>query len=452
MTRLMTHSFWLAAMSAVVIALPAAAEDAGDSADANRYWAQWRGPLSTGVAPHGDPPVEWSETQNIRWKTALPGNGHSTPVVWGDRIFVTAAIPYGEALEPRYNNAPGAHDNLPVTHQHKFVVLAVDRRDGKILWQCAVHQELPHEAGHVTGSLASASPITDGENVFAFFGSHGLYCLDLEGKVQWQTNLGQMQTKHAHGEGSSPALYGDTLIVNWDHEGQSFVIALDKRTGKQRWKLMREQDTSWGSPLVVEHAGRPQVVISGTNSVRSYDLATGDVIWQCAGLSSNVIATPVSADGMLYAGSSYDTRNMLGIRLAGAKGDITGTDHVVWSRRRATPYVPSPLLYDDWLYFLGHYQGILSRVRAKTGEEPVGPFRLNGISDVYASPVAAAGRVYITDRDGATLVLAHGEVPRVLAFNQLEDSFSASAAIVGRELFLRGQRHLYCISDEKITP
>ncbi len=419
-----------------------------DGADAKHHWPQWRGPVGTGVAPDADPPVEWSEGKNIRWKLALPGLGHSTPIIWGNRVFITTAVPYGARVEPKWDRSPGAHDGLPVTYRQKFVVLAASRSDGKIIWQRTVGQTLPHEGGHYTGSLASNSPVTDGEHLFAFFGSRGLYCFDLDGELQWKKDLGDMQTLHGHGEGSSPALHADTLIINWDHEGQSFVTAFDKRTGKQRWRVARNEVTSWATPIVVEHDGKPQVVISGTKRVRGYDLTTGHVIWECAGLSRNVVASPVAADGMVYAGSSYDTRAMLAIRLEGAQGDITGTDQVVWTRRRGTPYVPSPLLYGDSLYFLRHYQGILSRVSAKTGEDQGGPFRLGGIRNVYASPVGAANRVYISDHDGATLVISHAESPRILALNRLNDSFSASAAVVGRELFLRGQKYLYCIAEE----
>jgi outer membrane protein assembly factor BamB len=434
----------------VLACLLSVAADADRSgAEAQHFWPQWRGPVGTGVAPKAHPPVEWSETKHIRWKTALPGKGHSTPIVWGQRIFLTTAIPYGEAVKPRYPNRPGAHDNLAWTRHHEFVVLAVRRSDGKILWQQRVHQELPHEAGHVTASLASASPVTDGEHVFAFFGSRGLYCLDTNGKVLWNKNLGQMHSKHGHGEGSSPALHGETLIVNWDHEEQSFLVALDKRTGNQRWRVARAEDTSWATPIVVEHGGRAQVIVPGTNRVRGYDLASGAVLWECGGLSSNIVASPVAANGVVYAGSSYDTRALLAIRLEGAKGDITGTNQVLWTRRRGTPYVPSPLLYGDSLYTLQHYQGILSRLDAKTGEDQGGPFRLGAINNVYASPVGAAGRVYVTSLDGVTQVISHGEpMPRMLAVNRLDESFSASAALVGRELYLRGERYLYCIAEE----
>jgi outer membrane protein assembly factor BamB len=420
------------------------------AAEAQQYWPQWRGPLGTGVAPHARPPVEWSEAKNVRWKAALPGKGHSTPIVWGERLFLTTAVPYGEAVKPRFPNRPGAHDNLPLTHPHEFVVLAVSRRDGKVLWQTTVHKEPPHEAGHHTGSVASASPVTDGEHVFAFFGSRGLYCLDTQGKLLWKKDLGQMHTKHGHGEGSSPALHGETLVVNWDHEEQSFLVALDKRTGNQRWRVARAEDTSWSTPIVVEHAGKAQVIVPGTNRLRGYDLTSGAVLWECGGLSSNVVASPVAANGVVYAGSSYDTRALMAVRLDGARGDVTGTNQVAWFRRRGTPYVPSPLLYDDSLYTLQHYQGILSRLDVRTGkDQPGSPFRLGAISNVYASPVGADGRVYVTSLEGVTEVLSHGgQAPKVLAVNRLDDSFSASAALAGRELFLRGERHLYCIAED----
>jgi outer membrane protein assembly factor BamB len=421
---------------------------AGESGERLENWPQWRGPLGTGVAPRANPPVEWSENSNVRWKTRLPGTGHASPIVWDDRVLLTTAVPTGEALKPVYDRAPGSHDNVPVTHRHDFVVLAIRRQDGKILWQKTLHSELPHEGGHQTGSLASHSPVTDGEHLFAYFGSRGLFCLDLQGDLKWQLDLGQMQSLHGHGEGSTPALHGNTLIVNWDHEAQSFVVALDKRTGKQLWKVPRDEITSWASPIIVEHDGAPQLIISGTNRVRGYDLATGRVLWQCGGLSANVVASPVAANGMVYAGSSYDKRALLAIRLAGASGDITDTGNVAWSRFRGTPYVPSPLLYDDALYFLNHYQGVLTRVRATTGEERPGPVRLSGIHDVYASPVGAAGRVYITDRNGATIVVTHSDIPRMLALNQLDDRFSASAALAGGELFLRGEQYLYCIAEK----
>jgi hypothetical protein len=422
------------------------ADDGSESLD---YWPQWRGPLGTGVAPRANPPLEWNEDKNIRWKLALPGRGHSTPVVWDDRIFLTAAIPSGGQVPPPAGRRPGAHDGLAVVRRQSFVVLAVNRRDGRIIWQTSVRELIPNEGIHYTGSFASSSPVVDGERVFAFFGSYGLYCLDWNGELLWETDLGDMHTKHGHGEGSSPALYGDTLIVSWDHEGPSFVAAFDKRTGKERWKVERDEPSSWATPVVVEQDGRHQVIVSGANRVRGYDLLSGEAIWECAGLSANVVASPVAADGMVYAGSSYDTRNLLAIRLAGSTGDITGTDRVAWTRRRGTPYIPSLLLYGEALYVIHHYQGILTRLHAKTGKERPGPLRLGGVGNIYASPVAAGGRVYITDLDGVTLVISHDDKPETLALNSLEDRFSASAALAGSELFLRGERYLYSIAEER---
>ena len=431
---------------AICFLLPLPAAAGGDSA--TQYWPQWRGPLGTGAAPEANPPVEWSESKNVRWKFALPGVGHSTPIIWGDHVFITAAVPYDEAVAPQPSHAPGGHDYVAPEQRHKFVILALSRRSGEVAWQRTLRKEFPHEGMHTTGSLASNSPVTDGEHLFVFFGSRGLYCLDMEGALQWEKDLGDMQTLHAHGEGASPALYGSTLVVNWDHEGASFVIAFDKRSGEERWRIARDEASSWSTPLVVVQDGKPQVIISATNRMRSYDLATGSLIWECGGLSRNVVASPVAADGMVYAASSYNFQAMLAIRLAGAKGDITGTEHVVWTLDEMTPYVPSPLLYGETLYFIRHNQGVLSILEGKTGKIRAGPIRLPGIRNVFASPLGAGGRVYITDRSGTTLVLEHDGTPEVLAQNQLDDSFSASPAAAGGELYLRGERYLYCIAEE----
>ena len=261
------------------------------AADGDHDWPQWRGPLGTGFAPNTDPPVEWSDSKNIRWKVALPGKGHSTPVIWGHRIFLTTAIPFGEPLPARKSTAPGTHDGEPVTHRHEFIELAVDRRDGKILWQTTVLKKLPHEGGHYTGSLASNSVVTDGEHIYAFFGSHGLYCLDMNGVVQWQRQIGEMQTKHGHGESASPVLYGDNVFINWDHDGPCFVAAFDKRTGKPVWKVDRDEETSWSSPILVENDGQALLVVAGTNRIRAYQPTTGRVVWECGGLSSNIVAS-----------------------------------------------------------------------------------------------------------------------------------------------------------------
>ena len=410
------------------------------------HWPQWRGPLATGEAPYGHPPVDWNETKNIRWKMPLPCEGHSTPVIWGDRIFLTGTSAHGKAL-PVPEQPKGAHNNLDPKRKLRFLVVCLDLQDGSVLWQKTVRDAQPHQSTHESATWASHSPVTDGRSVYAFFGSSGLYALDYNGTVLWEKDLGDMLVKHGHGEGASPALFGDTLIVNWDHEGDSFVVALDKRTGKERWRQARDEPTSWASPIIAKVDGKPQAIVSGTSAIRGYDLATGKVVWHCSGLSNNVVATPVYAEGVLFAGSSYEIQSMLALSLKGAKGDLAGTDHALWNLRRRTPYVPSPLYYQKHLYFLRHYQAILTRLEGKTGDETSGPFRLPGILNLYASPVAAAGRIYLTDQQGTTLVLSADETPETLALNQLEDSFNASAAIVGDSLILRGGKFLYRVAE-----
>ncbi len=317
-----------------------------------------------------------------------------------------------------------------------------------IAWRTVVSELVPREGGHNTASLASASPVTDGKHVFASFGSFGVYCLDFDGNIIWEKQLGQMHTKHGHGEGASPALHGKTLLINWDHEETSFIVALNTETGEEIWKQQRDEVTSWSSPIVIEHQGKHQVVAAGTKRVRGYDLGSGEVIWECGGLSNNVVATPVFANGIVYVGSSYESRAVFAIQLDGASGDLTGTEHVLWKYEQRTPYVPSPLLYEGTLYYLRHYQGILTRLDAETGEETIGPFRLSGMRDIYASPVAADDKMYFMDRTGVSLVLSHKEIPRVLGANRLDDELNASPALVNSEIFLRGKRFLYCISEE----
>jgi len=442
---------WLLISILAALTLPCASV----LADTNslHYWMQWRGPLANGVAPHANPPVEWSEKKNIRWKIALPGKGHSSPIIFGDRVYVMAAAPVGPAQKPVHDSAPGVHDSVPVTHTNQYMVLAVSRSDGRVLWKKIVREEWPHEGGHDTGSPASNSPVMDGQFIYAFFGSRGLYCLHTNGVVKWQANLGKMQTLHAHGEGSSPVLQGDTLVVNWDHEGDSFLYGFNKRTGKQLWKTRRDEKTSWSTPLIVEVAGKPQIIVSATKRVRGYDLETGTQLWECAGLTDNVVSSPVHHRGIVIAGNSYYSQAMVAIRLAGAKGDITGTANAVWKLNRLTPYVSSPLLYDDTLYHIRHNQNILVRLDPASGEFRGEPLRLDGIRDfIFASPVGAAGRIYVTGRDGTTVVLRHDRENAALAVNHLDDSFSASAALVDKEIYLRGERFLYCIAETNKQP
>jgi hypothetical protein len=416
------------------------------------FWPEWRGPLHTGVAPAGDPPVEWSESSNVRWKVPLPGLGSATPVIWDDRLFVLTAVPTGE----RSRSGPGFFSRLAdrfmrresATHVQQFVILAIDRRDGRVLWERVAREETPHQGTHGANTWASPSAVTDGEVVCAFFGSRGLYCYDLDGRPLWETDLGDMRTKMGFGEGASPTLHRDLLIVPWDHEGQSFIAAFDKRTGRERWRTPRDEETSWSSPLVVDLEGGAQVVTSATGAVRGYDAATGELRWWDEGLTENAIPSPVAADGLVFVTSGYRGNRLAAIDLSAASGDIRGSDAVVWSVDRDTPYVPSPLLHDGILYFTKGNNGILSAYDARTGRLHYGPERLPGIRSLYASPVAAGGRLYIPSRDGTTVVVAAGPTFEVLAANLLDDGFDASPAAAGGELYLRGREYLYCIAAD----
>ena len=439
----------------LVAPAPAASPDVRTGADAQRYWPQWRGPQMNGVAPHARPPVEWSETKNVRWKVAIPGKGSATPVVWGDRLYVLTAVP-GEkraaaVVPPPAAEPPAAGSRPPLSTPpeaiQKFMVLALRRSDGKVLWEHVVREELPHEGTHATGSWASASAVTDGDLVFAHFGSRGLYALDAGGRVLWEKDLGDMRVKLAFGEGSSPALGGGRLFVQWDHEGDSFIVALDRKTGRELWRQKRDEKTSWASPLLVDHAGRTQVVTSATNKVRSYDAASGDLLWETAGMTQNAIPTPVSLDGLVILTSGFRGNALLAVKLAEARGDLAASRAVAWKLDRDTPYVPSPLLYGEELYFLKGNNGLLSCYNARTGERIYGPERLEGVPNVYASPVGADGRIYVAGREGQTAVVLRGPAFKLLATNTLEDGFDASPVAVDSELYLRGQRFLYRISE-----
>ena len=263
----------------------------GAAAPGDRYWPQWRGPQATGVAPHADPPIEWSETKNVRWKVELPGRGSSSPVVWENRIFLTTAIPSGATGRATHEPRGGLEPRVP----HRFVVLALDRRTGKVLWERVAREEVPHEATHQdNGTWASSSAVTDGELVIASFESRGIYAFDLQGRPVWHADLGDKKMRNEFGEGSTPALHGNRLVVVWDHQGQSFIVALDKRTGEEIWRRNRDEIDTWATPLVVEVNGRPQVIVGAMNRIHSYDLATGDVVWESAGLTMNVIPSPLA--------------------------------------------------------------------------------------------------------------------------------------------------------------
>ncbi len=455
-------------------------------------WHRFRGPNSTGVAPNGNPPTTWDAETNVQWKVAIPGRGSASPIVWGDRVYVLTAIktdrtgdtpavttqrarrtparfvsdlvaqaeaqqapPEGERFGPgregrgrgRRGGRGGFGRGAPPTNVHEFVVLCLNRNTGETIWRQTACEAVPHQGHHGTASFASASPVTDGKNLYVSFGSRGVYSYDMDGNFRWKRDLGPMRTRHSFGEGSSPALYGDTLVVLCDQEDQSFITALDANTGDTKWKVDRDEETSWTTPLVVEHSGRTQVIVNATNRTRSYDLDSGEIIWECGGQARGVIPVPVVYGDLVICMTGHRGAALKAIPLD-STGDITDTDKIAWIRDNGTPYVPSPLLYGDLLYFTKSNNAILTCVSPESGAVHFENERLEGLDMLYASSVGAGGRIYISGRDGTTLVLKKGTELEVLASNSIGETIDATPAIVGKQMFIRGEQHLFCIAEE----
>ena len=410
-------------------------------------WPEWRGLYNTGAVNGGNTPVEFSETKNVKWKTEIPGKGHATPIVWGNQIIVQTAVPTDKKVEK--TDAAPANPMSPTQTDliHQFTVISVDKNSGKINWKTVVKEELPAERTHELGSWASNSPVTDGENIYAFFGSRGLYCLDFNGKVKWARNFGQMEIVASFGEGSSPAVYKDKIFVQWDHQQKSYLYALDRKTGKEAWTAEREEITSWATPLVVEVNGKAQVITSATNKVRSYDAETGQVIWECTGMTRNVIPNPMCADGVLYLMSGFRGNAIKAIDLAKATGDITGTATILWEYNQDASYTPSPVLMDGKLYFLKGNSGIMTCLNAKDGKVIYSNQKIDGITNIFSSPTGNKDKIYVAATNQVSVVKAGSEFS-VLAKNTLDDTFEASPIVVGNDLFLRGAKSLYCISEK----
>jgi len=391
-------------------------------------WGHWRGENGNGVSSQATPPLEFGSTKNVKWKVALPGLGSGSPVVWQDRVFVTTAKPIDDKALPA----------------HQFMVFCFDRQTGKELWSRVAIEATPHEPTHNTNGFASASPCTDGEHVYAHFGSRGLYCYTLDGELVWKKDFGKMTMRNGFGEGSSPTLEGDMILVPWDHEGQSYLYALNKRTGDVIWQTPRDEPSNWGTPLVVEHRRQKQIVLTGENKVRSYDLQTGEELWRCGGQTERPCASPVQIDDLVIVTSGF-RGSFLGAFELDGRGDIEGTDDVVWSLDRDTPDIGSPLLSGDRLYFYKGKSGMLTCVDAKTGKPHYTTARIPGLRQIYASPVVAGGHIYLTDRSGTVVVIKDSPELEIVATNDMDETVDATPAPVDDQLFIRGQQHLFCI-------
>lgn len=417
-------------------------------------WPQWRGPLGNGIVPKGDPPLKWTENHNIKWKVSIPGLGLATPVVWGRQILIQTAVESKDQSkapkieEQKEEEQGGRRRRMRGKDPNKvldFMLISVDKNNGKILWQKTLNTALPHEATHNTGSWASGSPVTDGKNIYSYFGSFGLYCLDMKGKLKWKKDFGDMHTRNAFGEGSSPVLYQDRIFILWDHEGDSFITALDKNTGRVIWKKERDESTSWSTPLILKLKDGIQVLVNGTTRIRSYAFENGDLIWEAEGMTRNVIPSPVYNKNMVYFTSGFRGSALLAVNTEGAKGNIMGTKHALWTHDKNTPYTPSPLFYKGNVYISKVNRASITVLKGDTGELVYGPERLEKMKGIYASPIGVKDRVYYVGRNGVTYVLKAGDKFEILSVNDLDDEIDASPVVVGNDLILRGRKYLYCI-------
>jgi len=405
-----------AALAAVALLGPAAAVSADN-------WPQFRGPRGLGLSAETGLPVKWSATSNVRWKTALPGPGHSSPIVWGDRIFLTAY------------RGPGRLQRMVTSTPGQLLVLALDKASGRVLWEREVAAERI-EGHHSSNAPASPTPATDGRYLFVYFGSRGLICFDFEGRKVWEKLLGPFPNEW--GSASSPVLSGDTLLLNCDTDGEDFLLALNKNTGQTIWRANRAGATrAWPTPFVWNAGGRDEVVVSGSRRVKSYDLRTGRELWTADGLTQWVTPTPVAAHGLLYVASNGPGGNaIMAIRPGGA---------VAWRYDRSAPYSSSPVVVGDYLYAVKN-GGVMNCLNAKTGEL-VWQERLPARGDYFASLVAADGKVYALSEEGEATVLAAKPSLEVLGSNRLGERCMASPAISDGKLYIRSDNTLYCIGQ-----
>jgi outer membrane protein assembly factor BamB len=416
-------------------------------------WPQWRGPDGSGISTEKNLPAEWSPGKNIKWKTPIAGRGHSSPIVWDKYIFVTTAVegePVSGAKAAKHTieGKEFVHpDSVGADRKHTFKVVALDRDSGKILWETVAWEGTPYDNRHRKSSYAASTPATDGKMVYAFFGTEGLYAYDYKGKLAWKAQLGNLATL-GMGTAASPILYENLVIVQCDEDNgeASFIVALDKKTGKEAWRTPRTKiQVSWSTPLLVRTAKRAELIASGTEFVISYDPATGKELWRHKGLESNAIPSPVANNEMVYVVAGYPAKIAMAIKLGGS-GDLTGTPNVPWKYAKGTAYVPSPILYGDYLY-LTTDRGILTAIDAKTGEVKYEGGRIPIPATFTASPVAFEGKILMTSEDGDTFIVKAGPKHEILGTNSIGEAVYASPAIADGHIYIRGEKNLYSIGS-----
>ena len=421
------------------------------------YWPQFRGPGARGVADGQNLPREWSATEHVLWKRDLDGIGWSSPIVWGDRVWVTTAVGTSPVENPRKGLDLFGENLAPPDEIYQWKLLCFHLHTGELLWERLCHEGKPERARHSKNSYASETPVTDGERVYACFGDLGLFCYDLEGNPQWTVRWESYRTRMGWGPAASPVYHDGTVYVVRDNEEQSHMLAIDARTGEQKWRVDRDEGSNWSTPFVWQNELRTEIVVPGTNRVRSYDLA-GRLLYELGGMSSITIPTPFAAGGLLYVSSGYvldRAKPIFAIR-PGASGDISleseevvSNEFVVWCQHRAGPYNTSPLVYGDYLYVLLD-GGMLACYDARTGEEVYGRQRIPGGRAFTASPWAYDGLIFCLEEDGQTHVVAAGPEFRYLRANLLQedDMALATPAMSQGRLLIRTSKRLYCLAEK----
>ena len=415
-------------------------------------WPGWRGD-GRGISPEKDLPLRWSEDEGVKWKTPIPGAGHSSPIVWGNRVFVTTAVAENPNVESfRGGVYMGGNRSKPDESEYAHCVICLDADQGNVLWSKAVAKQRPKTPRHTKNTYASETPVTDGNYVFALFGSAGLYAVDFEGNAIWQRNLGLMRRRAGWGTGSSPILFQNTVIVNCDSDDDSYITALDKTTGDPVWRTERNEGASWGTPFIFEAGGRTTIVTNATRRMRGYDAATGKLLWECAGGSMISVPSPVTAQGLVFLTSGHNIfgrQPIIAVRPE-ASGDITpGKDQsqiqgVAWWHLRGGAYVTSPIALGEYLY-VPLDRGTLTCYEAMTGKTVYEKQQLGSRNTITASPIAGDDKIYIQTEGGECYIVKSGPKFEILAINKLDEIFCASPVVSGGKIFLRGRKHLYCI-------
>jgi outer membrane protein assembly factor BamB len=415
-------------------------------------WPSWRGPGALAISSETGIPVKWDLSKNIKWKVEVPGLGHSSPIVWGDRIFITTAVNSNSAEDNFQKGFPMGNRKLD-TGEISWKVLCFDKETGKLLWERTAVTQKPVNGRHIKNSYASQSPVTDGTYVFAFFGDPGMYCYDFNGKLIWSKELGSFTMRSNWGLGSSPVLYKNYVIQTCDQEtGKSFIVALDKKSGEIAWKKERDELSSWSTPYVYDKGTRPELIVNATKAIRSYDPETGNLLWECRGPATSITTpTPTFINGMIIVSSGFivDPIRPITAFKPGVTGDITlkpnetSSDAIVWRQPVAAPYIPSPLAYNGRIYVVLD-QGFIACYDAMTGKEIYGKTRID-VTNFSASPVAMDGKIFLPSEDGVVYVIKAGDQYELLAKNSLDEPIMASPAVSGSKMFIRSIKHLYCI-------